>query len=117
MPVAFNLQPMITSVRFDQTPAAGLERGDGTSVTVTTPAHEPGMVTVSVDYTLGGAPQEPYTSLQYTYTPATPAGVLPQAGGEGILLAMTTGIIGMGGVLASRRHRREIHRLLRASHE
>ena len=117
VPVAFNLQPMITSVRFDQTPAAGLERGDGTSVTVTTPAHEPGIVTVSVDYTLGGAPQEPYTSLQYTYTPATPAGVLPQAGGEGILLAMTTGIIGMGGVLASRRHRREIHRLLRSSHE
>ena len=117
VPVAFNLQPMITSVRFDQTPAAGLERGDGTSVTVTTPAHEPGIVTVSVDYTLGGAPQEPYTSLQYTYTLATPAGVLPQAGGEGILLAMTTGIIGMGGVLASRRHRREIHRLLRASHE
>ena len=117
VPVAFNLQPMITSVRFDQTPAAGLERGDGTSVTVTTPAHEPGIVTVSVDYTLGGAPQEPYTSLQYTYTPATPAGVLPQAGGEGILLALTTGVIGMGGVLASRRHRREIHRLLRASHE
>ena len=114
VPVVFNLQLVITGVRFDQTTVSGLTRGDNGSVSVLTPAHQPGMVTVSVDYTLGGAPQKPDTSLQYTYLPA---GVLPKAGGEGIMLALATGITGMGGVLASRRHRREQHQLLHASFE
>ncbi|PKV09411.1 RCC1 domain-containing protein [Bifidobacterium asteroides] len=114
VPVSFNLALVITGVRFDQTPVSGLTRGDGGSVTVTTPAHQPGTVTVSVDYTLGGAPQTPDTSLRYTYLPA---GVLPKAGGEGILLALITGTVSMGGVLASRRHRQETRRLLHASHE
>ena len=112
--VTFNLQLVITGVRFDQTAVSGLTRGDSNSVSVLTPAHQPGTVTVSVDYTLGGAPQTPDTSLRYTYLPA---GVLPQAGGEGILLALATGMTGMGGILASRRHRREQHQLLHASHE
>ncbi|WP_024628115.1 hypothetical protein, partial [Bifidobacterium sp. A11] len=114
VPVSFNLQLVITGVRFDSNAGTNLTRGDGNSVTVLTPAHQPGTVTVSVDYTLGGAPQTPDTSLRYTYLPA---GVLPKAGGEGILLALTTGMTGMGGVLASRRHRREQHQLLHASHE
>nr|WP_232342013.1 MULTISPECIES: RCC1 domain-containing protein [Bifidobacterium] len=114
VPVSFNLALVITGVRFDQTPASGLTRGDGGSVSVFTPAHQPGMVTVSVDYTLGGTPQTPDTTLRYTYLPA---GVLPKAGGEGILLALATGMTGMGGVLASRRHRREQHQLSHASHE
>ena len=114
VPVSFNLALVITGVRFDQTPASGLTRGDGGSVSVLTPAHQPGTVTVSVDYTLGGAPQTPDTSLRYTYLPA---GVLPKAGGEGILLALATGMTGMGGVLASRRHRKEQHQLVHASHE
>ena len=114
MPVSFNLQLVITGVRFDQTAVSGLTRGDGSSVSVFTPAHQPGTVTVSVDYTLGGAPQTPDTSLRYTYLPA---GVLPRAGGEGILLALATGMTGMGGVLASRRHRKETHQLSHASHE
>ena len=114
VPVSFNLALVITGVRFDQTPASGLTRDNGSSVTVTTPAHQPGTVTVSVDYTLGGAPQTPDTSLKYTYLPA---GVLPKAGGEGILLALATGMTGIGGVLASRRHRQETRQLLHASHE
>ena len=114
VPVSFNLALVITGVRFDQTAVSGLTRGDGSSVTVTTPAHLPGTVTVSVAYTLGGAPQTPDTTLRYTYLPA---GVLPRAGGQGILLALATGMTGMGGVLASRRHRREQHQLLHASHE
>ena len=114
VPVMFNLQLVITGVRFDQTAVSGLTRGDGNSVSVFTPAHLPGTVTVSVDYTLGGAPQTPDTSLRYTYLPA---GVLPKAGGEGVLLALATGTVSMGGVLASRRHRREQHKLLHASHE
>ncbi len=114
VPVAFKLQLVITDVWFDQTLVSGLTSGDGNSVTVTTPEHLPSTVTVSVDYTLCGAPQQPDTSLKYTYTPA---GVLPQAGGEGILLALTTGMTGMGGVLASRRHRREQQQLSHASPE
>ena len=114
VPVALNLQLVITGVRFDQTAVSGLTRGDGSSVTVTTPAHQPGMVTVSVDYTLGGAPQKTDTSLRYTYLPA---GVLPKAGEEGVLLALATGMTSMGGVLASHRHRREQRQLLHASHE
>ena len=116
--VAFNLQPVITGVKFDRDAAKGLTRGDGNSVTVTTPAHLPGTVTVSVDYTLGGAGSTlTYNNLQYTYMPVAPPGVLPRAGGEGILLALTTGMTGMGGVLASRRHRREQLQLLHTSYE
>ena len=114
VPVVFPLPPVITGVRFDQTAASGLTRGDGNSVSVLTPAHQPGTVTVSVDYTIGGSAQQPDTSLKYTYLSA---GMLPQAGGEGILLALAIGTISMGGVLASCRHRRETHRLLYASHE
>ena len=117
VPVVFPLPSVITGVRFDQTAVSGLTRGDGNSVIVLTPAHQPGTVTVSVDYTIGGAPQQPDNSLKYTYTPVAPAGVLPQAGGEGILLALATGTVSMGGILASRRQRREQHRLLHASHE
>ncbi|MDT7511317.1 RCC1 domain-containing protein, partial [Bifidobacterium sp. H6bp9] len=114
VPVVFNLQLVITGVRFDSNAGTNLTRGDGSSVTVLTPAHQPGTVTVSVDYTLGGAPQTPDTSLKYTYLPA---GVLPKAGGQGILLALAAGMTGMGGVLASRRHRKETRRLVHASHE
>ena len=114
VPVMLNLQPVITGVRFDSDVGTNLTRGDGNSVSVLTPAHQPGTVTVSVDYTLGGAPQTPDTSLRYTYLPA---GVLPRAGGEGILLALAAGMTGMGGVLASRRHRQETRQLVHASHE
>ena len=114
VPVVFNPTPVITGVRFDQTPALSMTNGDSNSATVLTPEHLPATVTVSVDYTLGGAPQQPDTSLRYTYLSA---GVLPRAGGEGILLALATGMTAMGGVLASRRHREETHQLLHASHE
>ena len=114
--VVFNLQPVITSVRFDSSTATNLTNiNNSNSVTVTTPEHLPGTVTVSVDYMLGGAGQVlTDKSLTYTYTPL---GVLPQAGGEGILLALATGMTGMGGVMACRRHRREQLQLLHASHE
>ncbi|MCX8645685.1 InlB B-repeat-containing protein [Bifidobacterium sp. B4081] len=115
VPVSFSLQPVIAGVRFDQTPVSGLMHGEGGSVSVAAPAHAPGTVTVSVDYTLGGAGSIlTDKSLSYTYTPL---GVLPRAGGEGILLALATGMTGMGGVMASRRHRWEARQLLHASHE
>ncbi|MBH9971923.1 InlB B-repeat-containing protein [Bifidobacterium sp. W8109] len=117
VPAVFNLMPVITGIRFDSTRASGLTRGAGNSVTVLTPAHQPGTVTVSVDYTLGGAPKQPDTSLRYTYLPVGTTVVIPRAGGEGILLALATGITGMGGVLASRRHQKETQQLLHAWHE
>ena len=114
--VVFNPQPVIAAAKFDTSPGTHLTPvSNSNSVTVLTPAHLPGTVTVSVDYTMGGAGNTlTDTSLRYTYTPA---GVLPQAGGEGILLALATGMTGMGGVLASRRHRRETRLLSQASHE
>ena len=119
VPVMFNLRPVITGVKFDSDTATGLTRGDDNSVTVTTSAHEPGTVTVSVDYKLGGAGSTlTYNKLQYTYTPAAvSAGVLPHAGGEGILLLFLSGMTGMGGVMASSRHRREQRQLSQALHE
>ena len=115
VPVSFSLQPVIIGVTFDQSPVLGLTHDDGNSVSVTTPAHVPGTATVSIKYTIGGAGSTlTDKSLTYTYTPLD---VLPQAGGEGILLALATGMTGMGGVLASLRHRREQHNLLHASHE
>ncbi|MCT6901586.1 MAG: chromosome condensation regulator RCC1, partial [Bifidobacterium sp.] len=52
--VAFNLQPVITAARFDTDPGTNLAPvSNGNSVSVLTPAHQPGTVTVSVDYTLG----------------------------------------------------------------
>ena len=114
VPPVFSQQPVITSVRFDTSSGTNLIPRYGNTVTVFAPAHVPGTITVSVDYTMGNAPQQPDTSLRYEYTPA---GVLPKAGGEGILLTLATGMTGMGGVLASRRHRRETHSLSYASHE
>ena len=113
--VMFNPQPVIAAAKFDTSPGTHLTPvSNSNSATVLTPAHLPGMVTISVDYTLGGAPQKPDTSLRYTYLPA---GVLPKAGEEGVLLALATGMTSMGGVLASRRHRRETQQLLYTSLE
>ena len=115
VPVAFKPQPVISSVTFDTIPAKDLAQIGNNSVTVVTPKHLPGTVKVTVKYTMGSKGNILiYDSLQYTYTPL---GVLPQAGGEGILLALATGTVSMGGVLASRRHRREQHQLSHASHE
>lgn len=101
--VVINLQPVITGVRFDQSPGTNLTlNSDGRSVTVVTPAHQPGLVTVSVDYKLGDMPQQPDTSLSYLYLPV---GVLPDAGGAGMMLMLLTGVVAMGGIAAQRHHR------------
>ena len=114
--VEFNLSRVIIAARFDTSPGTNLTNiSNSNGVTVLTPAHVPGTVTVSVDYTMGGSGQTlTDTSLRYTYLSA---GVLPRAGGEGIILALATGMTGMGAMLASRRHRREQHHLLHVSHE
>ena len=81
MPVVFNLSPVISGVTFDTSPGTDLTPMGSNSVTVNTPAHLHGPVTVSVDYMMGGAERTlTDASLTYTYLPA---GVLPRAGGEG----------------------------------
>ena len=114
IPVSFNLSPIISRVTFDTSPSKQLTQiNNSNSSTVLTPPHQPGPVTVSVDYTMGGAGSTlTDTSLGYTYLPE---GALPKAGGEGIMLALAAGMTGMGGVLASRRHRRETQRFLHTS--
>ena len=116
VPVTFDLSPVITGVSFDGMAIKDISKSqDDGSVTVTTLPHEPGEVTVSVDYTLGGTGSTlTYDSLRYTYTPL---GVLPKAGGEGVLLVLATGMTSMGGVLASRRHLKEQRQLLHTLHE
>ena len=116
VPVTFDLSPVITGVSFDGMAIKDISKSqDDGSVIVTTLPHEPGEVTVSVDYTLGGTGSTlTYDSLRYTYTPL---GVLPKAGGEGVLLVLATGMTSMGGVLASRRHLREQRQLLHTLHE
>ena len=72
--VAFNPVLLITGVSFDQTTVDTLQQNSDGSVTLTTPAHNPGQADVNVDWTLGGIVQ-PQTHLVYTYE-----GMLPHAG-------------------------------------
>ena len=87
MLVEFNLSRVISAARFDSSPGTNLTNiSNSNSVTVFTPEHLPGTVTVSVDYTMGGSGQTlTDTSLRYTYLSA---GVLPppRTGAEGIML-------------------------------
>ncbi|MCX8646603.1 InlB B-repeat-containing protein [Bifidobacterium sp. B4081] len=103
--VKSSLAPIITAARFDASPAAiSRSRTASNTVTAVTPPHQPGPVTVSIDYTLGGTgPTMTNTSLTYTYQPLA----LPKAGGAGILLTLTAGATGTGAILASRRRRHE----------
>ena len=104
VPVLFNKRPVITRVRFDRSPATSLTiNSDGHSATVVTPAHQPGMVTVTVDYTLENVRQMPDTSLSYLYLPA--GTLLPNAGGAGMMLTLLTGVVAMCGIAAQRHHR------------
>ena len=114
--VEFNLSRVISAARFDSSPGTNLTNiNNSNSVTVLTPEHLPGTVTVSVDYTMGGSGQTLTGYLPPVHVHACRR--TPRAGGEGVMLALATGMTGMGAVLASRRHRREQHRLLHASHE
>ncbi|WP_416517769.1 InlB B-repeat-containing protein [Bifidobacterium asteroides] len=92
--VAFNPVLLITGVSFDQTTVDTLQQNSDGSVTLTTPAHNPGQADVIVDWTLGGIVQ-PQTHLAYTYE-----GMLPHAGSSGTMI-----------LLAAGRHQREARSL------
>ncbi|WP_195760232.1 InlB B-repeat-containing protein [Bifidobacterium asteroides] len=99
--VALYPPPLITGVRFDQTAANSLRQNADGSVTLATPAHNPGPSDVIVDWSLGTANQTP-THLSYTFK-----GILPLTGETGVLLLLASGLLAAAGALAARRHRHE----------
>uniref|UniRef100_UPI0030DAD8DC RCC1 domain-containing protein n=2 Tax=Bifidobacterium indicum TaxID=1691 RepID=UPI0030DAD8DC len=103
-PVAFPGPAIPTGVRFGTTPGtAPAANTDGTWRT-TTPAHTPGTVTVTIDWTRDGAVQTPDTGNRYEFRTLA---VLPLAGGEGILPLLLMGLLAMAATLAGRRHRQD----------
>lgn len=102
-----------TNVKFDQTDGTLVANTDGIW-TVTTPAHDIGEVTVTIDWTLDGVRQTADTSNRYMYQPF---GVLPNAGGTGIGLLLLTGLILMACAVVHRRLRHEIPVTNQASRE
>ena len=99
--VALYPPPLITGVKFDRTAANSLQQNADGSVTLTTPAHNPGLSDVIVDWSLGPANQAP-THLSYTFK-----GILPLTGNTGVLLLLASGLLAAAGALAARRHRHE----------
>ena len=99
-------QLQITGVSFDKTDVDHLQQNADGSVTLTTPAHNPGLADVVVDWTLGGTKQEP-KHLAYTYE-----GTLPLTGGDGtMVLLLAAGLLAAAGAVAAGRHRREARAL------
>ncbi|WP_367379023.1 InlB B-repeat-containing protein [Bifidobacterium sp. A11] len=104
--VAFNPVLLITGVSFDQTVVSVLRQNSDGSVTLSTPAHNPGQADVIVDWTLGGIVQ-PQAHLAYTYE-----GMLPHAGSNGtMILLLAAGLLAAAGAVAAGRHRREARSL------
>ncbi|WP_368041656.1 InlB B-repeat-containing protein [Bifidobacterium asteroides] len=95
----------ITGVRFDQTVIGALRQNTDGSVTLTTPAHNPGRADVIVDWTLGGIVQTK-AHLAYTYE-----GMLPHAGSSGAIILLVTGLLAAAGAAAAGRHRQETRSL------
>ena len=93
--------PLITGVKFDQIAANSLQQKADGSVTLTTPAHNPGLSDVIVDWSLGPANQAP-THLSYTFK-----GILPLTGNTGVLLLLASGLLAAAGALAAGCHRHE----------
>ena len=103
--VAFNPELLITGVSFDQTTAGALQQNSDGSVSLTTPAHNPGQAEVIVDWTLGGTSQ-PQMHLTYTYE-----GMLPNAGSSGTMILLAAGLLAAAGAIAAGRHQRETRNL------
>lgn len=100
--IPFPSRGVATGVLFDRSPGTGLKQnGDGTW-DVITPKHTPVMVTVTIHWTLDSVTQPDDTNNQYLFLPV---GALPNAGGEGIGVAMVIGLLAMS-IMAANRSRR-----------
>ncbi|MDT7508233.1 InlB B-repeat-containing protein [Bifidobacterium sp. H6bp22N] len=104
--VAFNPALLITGVKFDQATVGSLQQNADGSVSFATPAHNPGLADVVVDWSLGGTKQEP-KHLTYTYE-----GTLPLTGGNGtMVLLLAAGLLAAAGAVAAGRHKCEARAL------
>lgn len=102
--VEFPGRAIPTGVQFDQdTAPAPIENSDGTWKT-TIPRHEPGIVTITIDWTLNQTRQTPDTNNTYRYIHI---GTLPLTGSNGILLMLAIGLLAATGAAASSRNYRE----------
>ncbi|WP_339351045.1 RCC1 domain-containing protein, partial [Bifidobacterium indicum] len=103
-PVAFPGPAIPTGVRFGTTPGTAPAANTDDTWRTTTPAHTPGTVTVTIDWTRDGTVQTPDTGNRYEFRTLA---VLPLAGGEGILPLLLMGLLAMAATLAGRRHRQD----------
>ena len=91
-------------VLFDNVEVSDLTRNPDGTWTVATPAHMPGISTVTIDWMLNGADQTPDTSNTYRYNSIS---VLPRAGGGGLVPLLIAGLLAFACAAAARRHRLE----------
>ncbi|AFU71037.1 hypothetical protein BA20089_01510 [Bifidobacterium asteroides DSM 20089] len=93
-----------THVLFDNIEVSDLTRNPDGTWTVATPAHMPGISTVTIEWRLSGADQTPDTSNTYRYNSIS---VLPRAGGGGLVPLLIAGLLAFACAAAARRHRLE----------
>ena len=94
-------QPTPTGLTIDHDTLPLRQTGPGTWQATTT-AHDPGTTPVRVRWTLAGQPQPDDTTNTYTYRHT---GSLPNAGGAGIILLITAGMLGIATSDANQRRR------------
>uniref|UniRef100_UPI0030D76ED3 hypothetical protein n=1 Tax=Bifidobacterium coryneforme TaxID=1687 RepID=UPI0030D76ED3 len=80
----------------------------------TTTAHAPGTMPVRVQWALAGQDQPDDTSNTYTYRHT---GTLPNAGGAGIILLITAGMLGIATSDANRQRHTPPTTTITTSHE
>ena len=93
-------QPTPTSLTIDNV-TLSLRRTGPNTWQVTTTAHDPGPVPVRVRWTLAGQDQPDDTTNTYTYRHT---GILPNAGGTGIILLIIAGMLTLA-ITNANRHR------------
>ena len=94
-------QPSPTGLTIDNDTLPLRQTGPNTWQATTT-AHDPGPAPVRVRWTLAGQPQPDDTTNTYTYQHT---GSLPNAGGAGIILLITAGMLGIATSDANRQRR------------
>ena len=94
-------QPTPTGLTIDNVALPLRQTGPNTWQATTT-VHDPGPVPAQVRWTLAGQPQPDDTSNTYTYRHT---GSLPNAGGVGIILLITAGMLGIATSDANRQRR------------
>ena len=80
--VAFPDKPIITSIKFDQSPGTNLKANTDGTWSVTTPAHEKGLVDVTISWTMNG--EQPDLHFVYRYTGPKYKVTFDSAGGSSI---------------------------------